>query len=398
MRKTVIKKIWPVWGLTVLLVILGGVFTQDNMWWIFSAMLLAVSVVWTFMLNKALKSHAEDNPGTKNNSFNTDIHTQVVEYFENLSKATGQEIPPLLESMEQLNSVVLDANMKLQQSFNGLTENSEQQSQLTHNIIEQLRVEDENKSNTLIFDKFTAETAQVLGGYVDLTVNVSDKGVEAANKMQDMIGHMDAMFSLLEDVKYIADQTGMLALNASIEAARAGDFGRGFSVVANEVRTLAERSVSLNAQIHENVTLSRETLNETNKIVGQIASLKMNEALDAKDNLDNMIVELDKVSHFVSESLDRSSDITQAIQSDVAQAVMALQYEDVASQLNAHVKAWLASLGGDIYSAQSALSQNDATVLLRAFNEILQKQIQNKPASRRAVAMASMEQGDVDLF
>ena len=194
--------------------------------------------------------------------------------------------------------MVLDANSKLQQSFSGLTTSTEQQSSLTHDIITKLHVEGEN-SDVLIFDKFTSGTAKVLSGYVELTVMVSDKGIEAAHKMQDMIKHLDAMYDLLENVKYIADQTGMLALNASIEAARAGEFGRGFSVVANEVRTLAEQSVKLKSQIHENVAISRETLNKTNDIVGQIASLEMNEALDAKDRLNNMMGEVDNVSHFV---------------------------------------------------------------------------------------------------
>lgn len=206
------------------------------------------------------------------------------------------------------------------------------------------------------------------------------------------------MFDLLDEVKYIADQTGMLALNASIEAARAGEYGRGFSVVANEVRNLADKSVKLNQQIHDNVTSSRMTLNETNNIVGQIASLEMTSALDAKDNLDNMIIELAQVSRFVANSLKSSSAITSAIQTDVGKAVMALQYDDMATQLVAHVKLWLTSLRDGMDSAQPLLAQGDVTAILQKVNSVLQKQIDEKPASRRAVSQASVDEGDIDLF
>lgn len=391
----VLKKFWPAWLVTVVLIISGLLFFENQQWLILAMMLLMVSVVWSVLLTNMT---INDNKDGKLDDLKTNFHQLILDYFKNLSQATAQEIPSLVESMGQLNSVVLDANTKLQKSFNGLNESTEQQSRLTHNIIEQLTVSDGSNSSTLIFDKFTAETAHVLNGYVELTVNVSDKGVEAANKMQDMVKQMDVMFELLKNVKYIADQTGMLALNASIEAARAGEFGRGFSVVANEVRKLSEESLSLNAAIHENVMLSRRTLNDTNEIIGVIASLNMNEALDAKDNLNNMITELDGVTRFVASSLNESSNITSAIQSDVAQAVMALQYEDMASQLNDHVKKWLSSFENAISSNGTILKQGDVTQILNEFNKILLHQINNKPASKRAVASSSMNEGDVDLF
>lgn len=393
-----LKTSWSAWLATALLMLFVPIIFNSQSLWVTILTFFMISISWSILFIKVMKSASKRMTEESINAVENRLHSKTFECFENLSIATEQEVPSLLESMEQLNSVVSDANSKLQQSFHGLTESTEQQSRLTGEIIKKLHVEDDYESDTLIFDKFTSEMAHVISGYVDLTVMVSDKGIEAAHKMQDMIKHMDVMFELLENVKYIADQTGMLALNASIEAARAGDIGRGFSVVANEVRSLADKSVKLNAQIQENVSQSRETLNLTNNIVGEIASLKMNEAIEAKDNLNNMIGELDGVSCFVSNSLNTSANITESIQSDVSQAVMALQYEDVASQLNMHVKTWLSSLRDGIKQTKPLLLQTDADIILNKINEVLQYHIVEKPASQSVVASSSMEQGDVDLF
>lgn len=394
--KEIIQKLWPAWSLTVLLVIFQALSVVPG--WVSAVMLFILSVTWTVMLLKLDRTQTHKTLTPKNMPVDKGFDKETINLLKNVSIASEQEIPSLIESMEQLQSVMSDASVKLNSSFSGLTENSERQSSLTLEIIENLKLKEDEDSEKLIFDKFSRETANVLRDYVELTIKVSDKGVEAANKVQDMIKHLDSMFALLDQVKYIADQTGMLALNASIEAARAGEFGRGFSVVATEVRNLADKSVKLNEQIHKNVTASRMTLNETNDIVGQIASLEMTNALDAKDNLDKMMLQLEQVSRFLSDSLQTSSGIAGDIQLDVGNAVMALQYDDMASQLNAHVKLWLASLQDGIASTQPLLEQGNIEAILQQINSILLKQIEQRPASRKAVAQTSVDHGEIDLF
>lgn len=399
MMKKIIIKTWPAWSITLILALAGGFLTDGNDSWLLVLMVLAVSGAWTVLMVRFSKDLIANTDVEQVDTADSDSEAQMMKCLNNIVKASEHEMPHILESLDQMDGVVTDASNKLRESFNGLTVNSERQGSLTLEIIDHLHIKDENDEDVLIFDKFAVDTAVVLNGYVELTIKVSDKGIEAANKMLDMVEHMDTMFKLLKDVKYLADQTGLLALNASIEAARAGESGRGFAVVANEVRNLAEKSVQLNEQIHKNVSLSRSTLDETNAIVGEIASLEMSGALDGKDNLDKMIVQLEEVSHFVSDSLDTSSGIASAIQSDVGQAVMALQFEDMSTQLNAHVKLWLVAIKDGIEQAQPLLEQGDIETILTRINDVLEHQIESKPASHRAVAeQTSVDQGDVDLF
>ena len=386
---------WPVWFFS-LLVAMAVIFITDSI--IAGIAVVVVSAIWDIMSQRYMTKSLECIQIKHDANFKVGVEALARDCIDNMVASSEHELPPLVGSMDQLLGVIGDASEKLHNSFNGLTEKSAQQNNLTLEIIDQLRAKDSEDVSTLIFEKFSRETATVIDEYVGLTVKVSDKSIAAANKASDMSKQMDVMFSLLEQVKYLADQTGLLALNASIEAARAGELGRGFAVVADEVRNLAQKSAGLNDQIHHNVSNSKKILLDMNDLVGDIASLEMGHALDAKDNLEHMIKDIDNVSRFVSKSLDVSSEVSASIQADVGNAVVALQYEDMASQLIVHVKEWLENLGNGIDSVRPMLEKNDINTILLEINKMLKKQIEQKPGSKSAVASGSVDEGDIELF
>ncbi|MCB1938085.1 MAG: methyl-accepting chemotaxis protein [Rhodocyclaceae bacterium] len=100
--------------------------------------------------------------------------------------------------------------------------------------------------------------------------NVSDTVVQAAAQIQVLKERSNEIGTIAQVIREIADQTNLLALNAAIEAARAGEQGRGFAVVADEVRSLAERTGTATAKITEVIAAVQ---NETNTAVASIEAI-----------------------------------------------------------------------------------------------------------------------------
>ena len=138
--------------------------------------------------------------------------------------------------------------------------------------------------------------------------SLSAEVTQAASSADVLVGEADKVANLMEEIESIADQTNLLALNAAIEAARAGESGRGFSVVADEVRALSTRTQASTANIHKSLSQMRSTLEHWVDTMSQSKDKANDCAEDASATVDS-IEQINQMMRIVSEN---TSEIVEA--------------------------------------------------------------------------------------
>ena len=188
--------------------------------------------------------------------------------------------------------------------------------------------------------------------------SVQDAVNQIAASVKEFVDSTQAIAGMTQQVKDIAEQTNLLALNAAIEAARAGEQGRGFAVVADEVRKLAEKS----AQAANEIDQVTRSLNGRSTLVEATVQAGLHSLQTMQEQIDRVSTTLTEAGELVSQSSHGVSDIAASVsEQGLASTEIARNVEKIA-QMSEENHAAVESNAQDIVRMEQLANELQATV------------------------------------
>jgi len=256
---------------------------------------------------------------------------------------------------------------------------------------------------------FVEKSRDTLMKVIDEQQTIASYIQETNEKLSTVMVDINSIKDTVQQVEYIADQTNLLALNAAIEAARAGEAGRGFAVVADEVRKLAEKSNEFSADIKNAVDGVSKNIQDIHsravKDVEKVQAISASSGDEVNKTLEQLNDSMNQANVIMQELQDSSTNLAD----DINAMVISMQYQDINRQRIEHVIEPLEIMRGDFNGIGIALNNIEDASIQLDISEIAQhlkelytmeseRDIFNSNADMTAAEQDRDDDDNVELF
>ncbi len=271
-------------------------------------------------LTARLDSSGKDELSVLSIAFN-----RYTEKIQGIIRQVKDTTGALTASANELNSISTETNSSMMQQRSETQQAATAVTEMASTVQEIAKSSEAAALSASEADK-EAVAGKVIVGQAAETINKLAAEVEqSAQVINRLENDSDAIGSVLDVIRGIAEQTNLLALNAAIEAARAGEQGRGFAVVADEVRTLASRTQQSTQEIQEMIerlqTGSREAVEVMNssRTTTQQTVEKASEAADSLNKIAAAAAVISDMNRQIASAAEEQSAVAQEIDRNIVQ-------------------------------------------------------------------------------
>jgi methyl-accepting chemotaxis protein len=294
------------------------------------------------------------------------------------------------EQLKQTSSIIENSVVEVCSSFQGIAQRAKAAVSRTAGFLSQ---QGTGSSGTRSFDGLIENCSNTLVKILNVTEEAGEVSRRAIERIQQMDKASQLISAALVRLEQIAVGNKVLALNARIEAARAGKHGAGFGVVAMEVISQTERSQKVNAQVNGLIANLRALAGSTLEDLQQMNDKDRQRVEQCKCEVDESLKDLQGAHGEMKTMLTEITEEGALLASNIGAAVRGLQFQDRTSQRIAHVVEDLDTLHTKLATRFGGVSA-EATASDVGFSSYTMHE-ERKVAGIHGVESA---QGDVELF